>query len=347
MSNSFSVELDKYLDKKSKDNGEPKNKKIGVSLNKIPLYSKFKEVIKQVKERQEVIDIQEDSSLKVHVVDKKPIIKQFTQAFSDIILQKKTEDFDLPIEEAKKKDIIDISELSSKVEEKKKEDDEKRKTELEAQKIMDKSQLQTNNEVKEINNEKLLKNAHKDVEIVDIENNDEENKNNKNINLFTNNFKNHKNINEDKDYERIEVQEEPDNIIENLTDKLSQRDQKLNETFSDKEMKSILNDEDFSIVPRKKPLMNIFNTTKTINRKKIDKVKNENSNNETQIKKILLYKPKVDQEVKESLKTTYKMIKLLPKPALEEFRKTNDYQKYIKMLKKYDIVKSRKDLKKQ
>jgi hypothetical protein len=104
-----------------------------------------------------------------------------------------------------------------------------------------------------------------------------------------------------KEKELIEVEEEPDNAVENAIDNLSSRDQAINKTFSEKEMNSLLK-EDVS-----------------------------------GFQKVVLYKPQLNDDMKNILSTTHKMIKTIPKPALEEFEKTDDYQKYMALLKRYGI----------
>lgn len=237
MSNGLNLELDKYLDRKNQQ-PQKKEDRWKKKVRHIPLVGELYEVMKKVKEREEIVDIHDDS---VHVVEQRPFWGTFKKAFSDVFLVKKTEDVDVPVESVNKS-------------------------------------LEEGHNVRE--------------EIKPVKNED----------FFKHNFS------PKKDEGVIEVEEEPDNIIDNVADNMNRKDRHLNKTFTEKELENELIPE--SKEPEEKISYN----------------------------KVVLYKPQAKDEIKHVLQVTHDLIKLVPKPALEEFKDSEDFQKYEHLLEKYGII---------
>ncbi|MFP4111609.1 MAG: hypothetical protein ACLFPQ_00320 [Candidatus Woesearchaeota archaeon] len=115
-----------------------------------------------------------------------------------------------------------------------------------------------------------------------------------------------------KEKEKLEVEEEPDNFIDNWADNLNRNDRTRNETFSEKETRSaIIEEEKEMLCP---PSYN----------------------------KVMLYKPRLESDVKDVLSTTHKMMKMMPRPVLDDFKKSSDFSKYVEVMRRYGILEKKR-----
>jgi hypothetical protein len=272
MSNSFSLDMDKYLDKRNFTHVKEKPSTFKNIMNQIPFFAEIQDLIKKFKEKEQMVEIQ-DTTSSVHVVEKKSFIKAFGEALSEVVLFKKKEELDVPIEEAPAN-----------------------------------TNSNQNNNITQAEIDRLVAKQLQQKAVFKDEN-------------FFNNPKHSfempkKNIN--KDMDKISIEEEPDNLVENTLDNLSRRDKIANQTFSEKEASQVLESE--------------WDRNEKFNQEL-------GQNCPPTHNKVVLYKAQMQEDVKYILNITHRLIKLAPRPALEEFKQTPDFQKYVALLEKYEIAK--------
>ncbi len=306
MGNSFNLDLDKYINRRNQDKS-PSISNLKEKLYQIPAIWKVKESIRKFREKEEFVDIASTNS--VHIIENNSKWAKFKQKISDTLLSKKTEELDVPIEDIEKD---------------------------------------------------ITFNSVKDSEVQKEEN----------FFLKPRKIFRRKPINK-KQKEVVRVEAEPDTfvetIVDNVVDKYSDKEKRDNSTFSENEIDDVIGVKE-SHFNFQSFVANLFRPKlkrRFLNRKSDEsvdlednfvseetKVTKKNVKNEVEsqqvdgtkpvgVNKVILFKPQLQKDLKSVLKSTHELLAHVPADVIAEFKRTNDYQRYVEFLNKYEIIKKK------